>query len=120
MNTMKEKKTVERIRGEYTEREISKTEQLKKLDKKVRRSANVFAYVFGSVSALIFGTGMCFAMNVIGNGNSVILGTIIGLVGMGLCVSNYFIHGKILKKRKDKYASQILELCDAALNGEEN
>lgn len=116
MNTFKDQKTVERIRRGYEEREITKTESLKMLDKKVRRSANIFAYVFGSVSALVFGTGMCLAMKVIGATLNPAIGICVGLAGMGLCVANYYIHKAILKKRKAKYAPQILELCDEALN----
>lgn len=116
MNTFEDQKTVERIRNGYEDREITKTEQLKMLDKKVRRPANIFAYVFGSVSALVFGTGMCLAMKVIGATLNPAIGICVGVAGMGLCVTNYYIYKAILKKRKAKYSAQILELCDEALN----
>ena len=59
-------KTIQRIRASYTEKEMSKLDELKALDKKVKRPAQIFAYVYGSLSSLVLGTGMCFAMKVIG------------------------------------------------------
>lgn len=118
MNNSKNQKTIERIRYGYEEHEVTKTEQLKMLDKKVRLPADVFAYVFGSISSLVFGTGMCLSMKVIGATLHPAIGIAIGLAGMGLCILNYFMHKAILKKRKNKYASQVLNLCDEALNSE--
>lgn len=108
--------TIENIRNGYEEHQPTKTEQLKKLDQKVKAPAEIFAYTFGSVSALVFGTGMCLAMKVIGATLSPVVGIAVGVVGMGMCAANYFIYKAILKNRKNKYASQVLELCDAALN----
>ena len=54
-----EMKTIERIRASYVQREVTKLDELKKLDKKVKRPAQIFAYVYGSLSSLVLGTGMC-------------------------------------------------------------
>ena len=107
-------KTIEKIRASYTEKEITKLDELKQLDKKVKRPAQIFAYVYGTVSSLVLGTGMCLAMKVIGN--SMALGIIIGVVGIVLTLTTYPIFKAILKKRKEKYASQIFELTDSLLN----
>jgi uncharacterized Tic20 family protein len=107
-------KTIEKIRASYTEKEITKLDELKQLDKKVKRPAQIFAYVYGTVSSLVLGTGMCLAMKVIGN--SMALGIIIGVVGIALALTTYPIFKVILKKRKEKYASQIFELTDSLLN----
>lgn len=109
-----EMKTIERIRANYTEKEITKLDELKELDKKVKRPAQIFAYVFGSLSSLVLGTGMCLAMKVIGN--SMALGIVIGLVGIALTLTTYPIFKTILKRRKNKYAKQIFELSDSLLN----
>lgn len=114
----KNQRTIERIRYGYEEHEATKTEQLKALDREVRRPVNVFAWTFGSVSALVFGTGMCMSMQVILQNLHPAIGIAVGLAGAGLCVLNYFIHKSILKKRKNKYAPRVLELCDEALNCE--
>ena len=106
--------TIERIRASYTEKEVTKLDELKELDKKVKRPAQIFAYVYGSVSSLVLGTGMCLAMKIIGN--SMALGIIIGVVGIALTLTTYPIFKAILKRRKEKYASQIFELTDSLLN----
>lgn len=107
-------KTIEKIRASYTEKEVTKLDELKQLDKKVKRPAQIFAYVYGSVSSLVLGTGMCLAMKVIGN--SMALGIIIGVVGIALTLTTYPIFKVILKKRKEKYASKVFELTDSLLN----
>ena len=109
-----ETKTIERIRASYTEKETTQLDKLKSLDKKVKRPAQIFAYVYGSLSSLVLGTGMCLAMKVIGN--SMALGIGIGLAWIALTLTTYPIFKAILKRRKNKYAKQIFELSDSLLN----
>lgn len=99
----------ESIAKEYAPKEHSKIAALKKLDAKAKRPANVFAYVFGGISTLVFGTGMCLAMQVIGN--DMALGIVIGSVGLVGCIVNYTIYKKILQRGKTKYAFEIVELA---------
>lgn len=115
----KEKQYIAAIRKEYEEKDeqTTKLEQLQNLNDKVRRPANIFAYVFGIIGTLILGIGLCLAMKVIGGGvASMIAGIIIGIVGIGAVSSNYFIYKKIMDSRKKKYAKQVLELSDELLN----
>ena len=109
-----EMKAIERIRASYTEREMTKFDELKELDRRVKRPAEIFAYVFGSFSSLVLGTGMSLAMKVIGN--SMALGIGVGLLGILLVSVNYPIYKRILQSRKNKYAKQIFELSDGLLN----
>ena len=109
-----EMKTIERIRASYAEKEATKLDELKKLDKKVKRPAQIFAYVYGALSSLVLGTGMCLAMKVIGNSMGVGIG--VGLVGIALTLTTYPIFKAILKRRKNEYASKIFELSDGLLN----
>lgn len=111
-------KTIERIRASYTPRTISKLDELKELDKSVKRPAEIFAYVFGSLSSLVLGTGMSLAMKVIGAHLSYAmpLGIGVGVLGILLVSINYPIYKTILKRRKQKYAKQIFELSDSLLN----
>ena len=110
--------TIERIRNSYMEKEVTKLDELKELDKKVKRPATATAYTVGTAASLILGTGMCLAMKVIGAGLSFAmpLGIGVGLVGMFLAAVNYPMYKKILKNRKDKYSKQIFELSDSLLN----
>ena len=57
---------VQKIRSQYTEKESTELDALRELDAKVKRPANVFAYVFGSISAIIMGAGMSLVMTDIG------------------------------------------------------
>lgn len=61
-----ENQEVLRIRDKYLPREESKLEELKRLDSKVKRPANIFAYTFGAFSAIIMGAGMSLVMTDIG------------------------------------------------------
>ena len=66
MNKNDQEFLVQKIRTQYTEKEHSQLDALKELDTKVKRPANVFAYVFGSISAIIMGSGMSLVMTDIG------------------------------------------------------
>ena len=110
MNT--DKIIAESIAKDYAPKESSKIVALKKLDNKAKLPATVFTYSFGIVSALIFGMGMCLAMQLIGNGLAgIVLGIIIGILGLFGCGMNYPIYKKMLEKGKAKYAYEIVELA---------
>ena len=106
-----------RIRGQYEEREQTKLDKLVEMDKKVKAPAQSFAYAFGTVGALVLGTGMSLAMKVIGAGLAFAmpLGIGVGLVGMFMVGSNYFLYQKMLKKRKAKYGQEIVALSNEIL-----
>ncbi len=110
---------VEKIRTQYTEKEYTQLDELKKLDAKVKRPVNIFAYVFGSISAIIMGSGMSLVMTdigkVIGMENTMVPGIIIGVVGMLLAIVNYPMYKKLLDSRKKKYAEQIIKLSESIL-----
>lgn len=111
MNT--DKIYAEQLANEYATKDTSKVVALKKLDRKAKLPANVFAYTFGIITSLIAGVGMCLSMNVIGNGTTLmfVIGIIIGIagfIGMGI---NYSIYKKILKNSKEKYAFEIIQLA---------
>lgn len=111
MNT--DKIFAEAIANEYSPKNTSKVVALKKLDRKAKRKANVFAFTFGTFMTLVFGTGMCLSMGVIGNGSTImlIIGIIIGIIGiMGVSI-NYPIFKKLLESGKKQYAFEIIELA---------
>lgn len=110
MNT--DKILAESIAKDYAPKESSKIVALKKLDNRAKLPATIFTYSWGIVSALVFGTGMCLAMQVIGDGFAgMVLGIVIGIVGLIGCGVNYPIYQKMLKKCKAKYAYEIVELA---------
>ena len=111
MNT--DKVYAERIASEYAPKETRKVVALKKLDRKAKMPANVFAYVFGVVMTLLLGVGMCLTMNVIGGGGALfmVLGVIIGVIGIVGVSINYLIYKKILNKSMEKYSADIIALA---------
>lgn len=116
MNRKDQDFLVQKIRTEYTEKEHTQLDALKAMDAKVKRPANVFAYVFGSIGAIIMGSGMSLVMTEIGTmvgmQSPMIPGIIIGVIGLIMVIANYTIYKKILGGRKQKYADQILRMSD--------
>ena len=112
---------VQKIRTQYTEKQHTELDALKELDAKVKRPANVFAYIFGSVSAVIMGCGMSLVMTdigqVIGLTDSMVPGIVIGVVGMLLAAVNYPLYKGILNARKKKYGPEILALSERLMKG---
>ena len=110
MNT--DKIIAESIAKDYAPKESSKLIALKKLDNKAKLPATIFTYSLGIISALVFGTGMSLAMQVIGNGmTGIVLGIIIGIIGLIGCGVNYPIYKNMLEKGKAKYAYEIVQLA---------
>ena len=110
MNT--DKIYAESIAKEYAPKDNSKIVALRKLDRKAKMPATIFAYTFGIISSLVLGTGMCFAMQVLGSGIiDMVIGIIVGVIGMIGCGINYPIYKKRLENGKKKYAYEIVELA---------
>lgn len=112
---------VQKIRTQYIEKQHTELDELKALDIKVKRPANVFAYTYGSAGAIVMGTGMSLVMTeigaVIGLASAMIPGIAIGVVGLGMAVTTYPIYKGILSARKRKYADQVLSLSDRIMDG---
>ncbi len=117
MNT--DKIYAESIANEYSQKDSSKIIKLRKLDRKAKLPATIFTYTWGIISSLVFGTGMCLGMQVIGSGiTHMVLGIIIGIVGMVGCGVNYPIYKRMLESGKKKYAYEIVELAREISEGE--
>ena len=110
MNT--DKIFAESIAKEYAPKDSSKIKALRKLDRKAKLPATIFTYTWGIISALVFGTGMCLGMQVIGSGiTGMVIGIIVGIIGMVGCGVNYPIYNKMLENGKKKYAYEIVQLA---------
>ena len=108
----KNKILAESIAKEYFQKQNSDIVALKKLDAKAKRPARVFAYTFGTFFVLVAGTGMCFAMQVIGAGMThMLMGIALGVIGFTACAVNYPVYKKILNRGKKKYAADIVKLA---------
>lgn len=116
MNKNDQEFLVQKIRSQYTEKESTELDALRELDAKVKRPANVFAYVFGSISTIIMGVGMSLVMTdigaTVGISDPMLPGIIIGIAGMFMAIINYPIYKGILGARRKKFADKIIAISD--------
>lgn len=118
MNKNDQQFIAQKIRTQYMGKEEKSTDldKLKALDSKVKLPANIFGYTFGTISALIMGSGMSLVMTDIGEklglGDVMVPGIVIGVVGMIMALVNYPIYKKLLGTRKQKYSKEIIELSE--------
>ena len=124
MNKNDQEFLVQKIRTQYTEKEHTGLDELKELDAKVKRPANVFAYIFGSISAIIMGAGMSLVMTdiaeTVGIQDPMLYGIVIGILGMFMAILNYPIYKHILGSRRKKYADKIIALSDKIMKPQTN
>lgn len=120
MNKNDQEFLVQKIRGQYTEKKHTELWELRKLDAKVKRPAKVFAYIFGTVGAIVMGAGMSLVMTdiakTVGIQNPMLYGIVIGIIGMVMAIINYPIYKSILASRRKKYADKIIALSDKIMN----
>ena len=120
MNRNDQQFMAQKIRTQYIEKESTELDALRELDAKVKRPANVFAYTFGSISAIVMGAGMSLVMTdigaTIGITSALVPGIAIGVVGLGMALLTYPMYKGILNSRKKKYGAEILKLSDRIMN----
>ena len=120
MNKNDQQFMAQKIRTQYMEKTPSELDALRELDAKVKRTANVFAYTYGSISAIIMGTGMSLVMTdigaTIGIVSALVPGIAIGVVGLGMALLTYPMYKGILNSRKKKYGAEILKLSEKIMN----
>lgn len=111
----------QKIRAQYLEKESTELDTLRALDHRVRRTPAVFAWIFGSISALIMGSGMSLIMTDIGAHigleATLLPGIVLGVIGMLLAIVNYPMYRSFLRHRRRNYADQILQLSERVLTG---
>ena len=108
-----------KIRTQYAKKEHTQLDELKRLEKMVKKPANIFAGVFGTLSALIMGSGMSLVMtdigSVIGMHDAMAPGIVIGVAGMMMALVNYPVFKGMLGSRRKKYAGRIIALSDTIM-----
>lgn len=109
----KENKEVQEIRKKYLPQGESKMDELKRFDYTVQTSGIMESFCAGISGALIFGLGLCLAMQVIGNGSFLlILGMLLVFLGTVVMIAAYPVYRKIFRKAKAKFTPRILELTN--------
>lgn len=116
MNQKDQAFLVQRIRSQYIEKTPTELDELRALDRKVKKPALVFGWVFGILAALVMGAGMSLVMtdigSIVGITEPMLPGIVIGVVGLGLLLLTFPISKGILNHRRKKYASRILNLSE--------
>lgn len=98
------------IRKKYLPHEETKLEELKRLDSLVQSSGVVEGLCAGIGGTLIFGLGMCLAMEVIGS--IIWLGVVLGLVGIAGMLTAFPVYRKKYNSAKERYTPRILQLTE--------
>ena len=110
-----ENQEVLNIRKKYLPCEETKLEELKRLDSLVQNSGITQSLYAGIGGCLVFGLGLCLAMEVIGQ--MIWLGVILGLVGTVGMLAAFPVYRKFFNKAKAQHTPRILELA-AELSGQ--
>ena len=113
-----EQDEIRKIRKKYELREEDPISRIRKLDNSVTQKATAISLVFGIIGVLIMGSGMSFIMtdlgSIIGMSGNIpwILGMLTGVIGLILVALAYPMYNNVLKKEREKVASEILELTE--------
>ena len=120
MNRNDQQFIAQKIRAQYMEKQVSELDELRALDAKMKKPANIFGYIFGTISAVIMGAGMSLTMTDIGTmlgiGSPMPIGIAVGIIGMIMAIVNYPIYKAILNSRREEYADEILALSEKIMN----
>ena len=118
MNQNDQQFMAQKIRTQYMEKEASELDALRELDAKVKRPANVFAYIFGNISAIVMGAGMSLCMTALGEilgthkDMAMIIGIIVGVAGGILASLAYPVYNTIVRAKHKRLAPEIIRLTD--------
>lgn len=113
--TMEERREIDSIRSQYLpkDKSMTKMERLRQLDRKVKNVPTAFSISLGIVGILTFGLGLTFFLEWI---KYWYIGIPISIGGIILMLIAYPLYNKILKKYKDKYGKEIIELSNELLD----
>lgn len=102
------------IRSKYVKKEtqLSKMDELRRLDASAENKATAISLVVGTVGTLILGLGMSCAMV----WNLMAFGIVIGVIGILVAATAYPLYQRLLKKYRDKIAPDVLRLIDEIKN----
>lgn len=109
--TEQERREINDIRERYTERQPSKLDELKALDRKVKYTPKIIGAIVGIVGTLIFGLGMSMVLE----WDIMLWGIIVMIIGGALAAISYFLSRALFNRAKRKYKDRILNLSDEIL-----
>lgn len=109
----KEQEEIKTIRSKYVPptKEETSIEQLRRLDASATKGATAVSLMIGIVGTLIMGVGMCCTM-VPGWERYFIPGIAVGIAGMAMISSAYPVYTRMVKRKREKLAPEIMRLSD--------
>lgn len=112
--TIEERREIEGIRKQYlpNDEKETKLNRLKKLDARVKNIPLCYSLVLGIIGLLVFGLGLTMVLQ----WKLYTGGIIISIIGIGIMLPAYPLHQMLLKKGKEKFGPEILELSNSLLN----
>ncbi len=113
--TEEERKEISSIRRQYEggTQEESKLSRLRRLDARVKNTANGVSLSAGIVFCLVFGTGMSAILV----WESLLVGVLLSAVGTAGMIAAYPAYKWLYRRGKKKYGEEILRLSEELLNG---
>lgn len=114
----KQQEEIQNIRKKYVAPEEDKMEQLRKMDQGVSQKAAMSSLIVGIIGALLLGFGMSLIMTdlneILGSYKDfrIIIGSAIGIAGIGLVCYAYPLYNHTLQKEREKIAPEIIRLTD--------
>lgn len=108
----KDQEEIRRIREKYapTAHEESTMERLRRLDRDASKAASAVSLIVGIIGTLVMGVGMCCTM--VWGDTLFIPGIVIGIAGIACVIAAYPIYGRMLKRKRDRLAPEIIRLTD--------
>lgn len=109
-----EQDEIKRIREKYMppEPHENKMDELRRLDRSTTKTAELVSLTLGILSALLLGVGMCCTMLPGWSDTMFIPGIVIGLVGICGMIGAYPVYVRMVKKKREKLAPEIMKLTD--------
>ncbi len=109
----KEQEEIKKIRDKYapSTKEETTMEQLRRLDESATKGATVVSLIVGIISSLLLGVGMCCTM-LPGWEAYFIPGIAVGVVGIIGVIAAYPIYNRMVKRKREKLAPEIMRLSD--------
>lgn len=108
-----QQKEIQKIRKKYDTQDEDKLEQLRRLDRRATRRARLFTALFAVAGILLFGIGLCCAL--VWTDYMIFPGIPVGVLGIAMIILAFPLYRRLVRRQREKFAPQILQLSDELL-----
>lgn len=109
----KQQEKIEAIKRKYEPKKEDKMEQLRKLDRSVKRPGSMLGIMIGVIGSLVMGAGMSLSM--VWTDTLMVPGIVLGILGILLIAAACPVYKIVTKKQREKIAPIILALSEELL-----